>query len=276
MANIYGDTPPGVVPTAPAQTSMGQVNQNPFGSGGGPIQYFIANGGNPVMAANFAQWMSAAPPELAQQFAQNPKMAFQMYTQGTGYDPSSRGLTANSQGQYVDSSGAVYNSQKDPAQQATNAGVNQQWQTMYMNSPMYNRGGQLSVPQTASNPAGIAPSVSNNLGNVSLTNPPPPAPTTQTTPGQVSNGQIPNPQQQGGPTNMTPQTSVPTVTDAQAKISIAGTPQYTQQPQVQSNAQTSQGSGNSAINPFSNGGQVNPYAGPKNPYSLRNTGGWNI
>lgn len=171
-------TTPSPGDTTPVAPGTGKIT-DPWQGSVSPAQYFLNNGGNPAMLQNFLYWMSSAPADLAKQMAGNPAQAFQMYTQGTGYDPSSKGLTQNSQGQYVNSQGAVYDSNTDPVHQAELAAQNQQWQDMFLRSPLWNRGGQLNGTATADNPTGIDPNVQNNFAHTNLT--------TSTNPGAVMN-----------------------------------------------------------------------------------------
>lgn len=277
-----GTTPIG--PGSPIMAPTGNTVADPWKGSQSPLQYYLANGGNPAMASNFLAWMQSAPSALVNQMAANPQLAFQMYTQGTGYDPASKGLTQNGQGQFVNSGGTVYSSQNDPAVQADLAAQNQQWQDHYMNSPYYNNGGQLNGQATAQNPSGINPSIQNTVQQVPTMAPKPATNpttggTTQTPFEQSQQGQ--NPYQAPAPTTVQPNNTAPVtnaVTKSTPALSGTGTANYTPNiPQPGTGAAAGQ-QGTGAVNQGAGGLKVgNPYnsSGGSNPYQL-NVRGWNL
>jgi hypothetical protein len=283
------DTIPGTaIPTAPAATPAGGV-YNPWGTAQSPLQYFLANGGNPVMSQQFLYYLSSLPSQLQSQVAANPAQAMQLFVQGV-QDPSKQGLSWNGSN-WVDSSGQAYDSTKDPVYQAQQQAQADQWNQMFQNSPLWNSGGQMNINGlnvgNPANPETVTPT-SGNMGPKVLT----PGSTTPANPvtqaggdrlvrgsqgGQIPLSTKPAPVQSGAPgTTPTspPATTTPatTVQPQNSQQAYGGGAQYVQP------SQTQQANPTSAPNAYNqnSGGTVNPYAQPKNAYSLRNPGGWNF
>lgn len=294
--------PGGGVTAAGSAPLTGQASTIPtWGSAQSPLQYFMANGGNPALSQQYLSYLSALPPALAQQVAANPAQGFALWKQGVGTNPESQGLTFQN-GQYVNAQGQAYDRNTDPAAQADMANQSNQWNQMIQNSSLYNNGGRANV-QTAANPYGyvnqgtvtahgginpmnVAPVAATTGGNGSKLPGPLAPPTQGTQPGSTQNtgtgggsgtgnGQLPPP---ASPPPVSNGGAVVNTNTKDNQLSQTGAAQYTQ-PVQQANNQPGNPAGGNA---YSSGGSVNPYSGVgaslrANPYRLNTNGsGWNF
>lgn len=245
-----------------------------------PLQYFMANGGNPALSQQYLSYLSALPPALAQQVAANPAQGFALWKQGVGTNPDSQGLTFQN-GQYVNAQGQAYNRATDPADQADQAAQSQQWNTMIQNSPLYNNGGKANVNGAYANQGTVTP-----YGGLTPTTLTPGV--TPTTPAQTGNGRLTGPGTPAAPapaptTNPPPAAPVTSTQDPNAvaksnQLTATGAAQYTQ-PYQQTNTQP--GNPGAPVSNSGASGGVNPYSGVgsalrANPYRLNTNNGWNL